>query len=89
MNLDLDLPLQVQVHNDRHYLALADPAFGKGGAQKFLPIPQAKGANIGQGPGLALGPCKLLQGCHGTGKTGNLKVHFSRQGKHREFANKY
>ena len=26
------------------------------------------------------------QGCHGTGKTGNLKVHFSRQGKHREFA---
>ena len=30
-----------------------------------------------------------LQGCHGTGKTGNLKVHFSRQGKHREFAKKY
>ena len=29
-----------------------------------------------------------LQGCHGTGKTGNLKVHFSRQGKHREFAKK-
>ena len=32
------------------------------------------------------------QGCHGTGKTGktlNLKVHFSRQGKHREFAEKY
>ena len=29
------------------------------------------------------------QGCHGTGKTGNLKVHFSRQGKHREFAKKY
>ena len=27
-----------------------------------------------------------LQGCHGTGKTGNLEVHFSRQGKHREFA---
>ena len=26
------------------------------------------------------------QGCHGTGKTGNLKVHFSRQGKHRKFA---
>ena len=24
----------------------------------------------------------------GTGKTGNLKVHFSRQGKHREFAKK-
>ena len=28
----------------------------------------------------------IHQGCHGTGKTGNLKVHFSRQGKHREFA---
>ena len=31
----------------------------------------------------------LHQGCHGTGKTGktgNLEVHFSRQGKHREFA---
>ena len=26
------------------------------------------------------------QGGHGTGKTGNLEVHFSRQGKHREFA---
>ena len=26
------------------------------------------------------------QGCDATGKTGNLKVHFSRQGKHREFA---
>ena len=32
---------------------------------------------------------KATQGCHGTGKTGNLKVHFSRQGKHREFAKKY
>ena len=31
----------------------------------------------------------IFQGCHGTGKTGNLKVHFSRQGKHREFAKKY
>ena len=30
-----------------------------------------------------------VQGCHSTGKTGNLKVHFSRQGKHREFAKKY
>ena len=28
----------------------------------------------------------IRQGCHGTGKTGNLEVHFSRQGKHREFA---
>ena len=26
-----------------------------------------------------------LQGGHGTGKTGNLAVNFSRQGKHREF----
>ena len=25
------------------------------------------------------------QGCHGTGKTGNLVLTFSRQGKHREF----
>ena len=37
------------------------------------------------------GPFELTQkqGCHGTGKTGNLKVNFSRQGKHREFAKKY
>ena len=26
------------------------------------------------------------QGGHGTGKTGNLAVNFSRQGKHREFS---
>ena len=26
------------------------------------------------------------QGGHGTGKTGNLDVNFSRQGKHREFS---
>ena len=26
-----------------------------------------------------------LQGGHGTGKTGNLVLTFSRQGKHREF----
>ena len=26
----------------------------------------------------------VLQGCHGTGKKGNLKVHFSRQEKHRK-----
>ena len=31
----------------------------------------------------------IVQGCHGTGKTGNLKGHFSRQGKHREIAKKY
>ena len=28
----------------------------------------------------------FLQGGHGTGKTGNLAVNFSRQGKHREFS---
>ena len=28
----------------------------------------------------------LHQGGHGTGKTGNLAVNFSRQGKHREFS---
>ena len=27
-----------------------------------------------------------IQGGHGTGKTGNLAVNFSRQGKHREFS---
>ena len=27
-----------------------------------------------------------LQGGHGTGKTGNLAVNFSRQGKHRELS---
>ena len=27
----------------------------------------------------------ILQGGHGTGKTGNLVLTFSRQGKHREF----
>ena len=29
---------------------------------------------------------KFIQGGHGTGKTGNLAVNFSRQGKHREFS---
>ena len=28
----------------------------------------------------------IVQGGHGTGKTGNLAVNFSRQGKHREFS---
>ena len=28
----------------------------------------------------------LMQGGHSTGKTGNLAVNFSRQGKHREFS---
>ena len=28
----------------------------------------------------------FVQGGHGTGKTGNLAVNFSRQGKHREFS---
>ena len=32
------------------------------------------------------GKRKIMQGGHGTGKTGNLDVHFSRQGKHREFS---
>ena len=36
------------------------------------------------------GPCArfiiLIQGGNGTGKTGNLAVNFSRQGKHREFS---
>ena len=30
-------------------------------------------------------PVMELQGGHGTGKTGNLVLTFSRQGKHREF----
>ena len=30
-------------------------------------------------------PIQVLQGGHGTGKTGNLVLTFSRQGKHREF----
>ena len=29
---------------------------------------------------------KNYQGGHGTGKTGNLDVNFSRRGKHREFS---
>ena len=32
---------------------------------------------------------KQMQGGHGTGKTGNLVLTFSRRGKHREFAKKY
>ena len=28
----------------------------------------------------------VIQGGHSTGKTGNLAVNFSRQGKHREFS---
>ena len=31
------------------------------------------------------GPRNLLQGGHGTGKTGNLVLTFSRHGKHKEF----
>ena len=31
-------------------------------------------------------PLRSSQGGHGTGKTGNLAVNFSRQGKHREFS---
>ena len=31
----------------------------------------------------------IIKGCHGTGKIGNLDVHFSRQGEHREFAKIY
>ena len=38
--------------------------------------------------GDGVGQLQVL-GCHGTGKTGNLKVHFSRQEKHKEFAKKY
>ena len=30
-------------------------------------------------------PVYPVQGGHGTGKTGNLVLNFSRQGKHREF----
>ena len=30
--------------------------------------------------------CNDCQGGHSTGKTGNLAVNFSRQGKHREFS---
>ena len=37
---------------------------------------------------MTLNSGSVVQGCHGTGKTGNLKVHFSRHGKHREFAKK-
>ena len=39
---------------------------------------------------LSIQYCRMLlylsQGGHGTGKTGNLTVNFSRQGKHREFS---
>ena len=43
-----------------------------------------------KGMGIGATQCKILfrhiQGGHGTGKTGNLAVNFSRQGKHREFS---
>jgi len=35
---------------------------------------------------VAIDLCSLVQGGHATGKTGNLDVNFSRQGKHREFS---
>ena len=37
-------------------------------------------------PSLILFGPKLIQGGHGTGKTGNLAVNFSRQEEHREFS---
>ena len=36
--------------------------------------------------GLSLHSKQHCQGGHGTGKTANLAVNFSRQGKHREFS---
>ena len=38
--------------------------------------------------GSKIGTCNNIkdQGGHGTGKTGNLAVNFSRQGKHRELS---
>ena len=36
-------------------------------------------------PNLNRSQWKHVQGGHGTGKTGNLVLTFSRQGKHREF----
>ena len=40
----------------------------------------------GDGPIVSIFPYIQCQGGHGTGKTGNLAVNFSRQGKHREFS---
>ena len=38
-----------------------------------------------QHPGSTTANLIMIQGGHGTGKTGNLVLTFSRQGKHREF----
>ena len=40
---------------------------------------------IGQISDLMVKSGRFHQGGHGTGKTGNLTLTFSRQGKHREF----
>ena len=45
-----------------------------------------KSKGMCQNPDVASLTVKYLQGGHGTGKTGNLAVNFSRQGKHREFS---
>ena len=52
------------------------PCSKSGGGGWYLPWPG--GTYFGQ-------EGTYFQGGHGTGKTGNLDVHFSRQGKHREF----
>ena len=49
--------------------------------KEFLDL--AKSADVSD---LSVSVNELDQGCHSTGKTGNLEVHFSRQEKHREFA---
>ena len=43
-----------------------------------------RGRYVTEGP--SVDQCCLDQGGHGTGKTGNLAVNFSRQVKHREFS---
>ena len=42
--------------------------------------------NFGMSQSLMTKTVMEYQGCHGTGKTENSEVHFSRQGEHSEFA---
>ena len=54
--------LEGQAKNSLNCLTVADPGSGRGGGKHFSrdSADEVKQANIGQGPGPALGPWKLL-----------------------------
>ena len=68
------LSLQAQLHQILHQALLYAVYPGPLGSASIL-----------LGPCSSTPQCSQPQGGHGTGKTGNLVLTFSRQGKHREF----